>query len=94
MRPTDALLVIAGLAQPHHGTAYYADGWRFADDIRGQLLLLGYKATAKTVGIHLCRLAREDLPLFETRKVTRSNEYRVTQYGRTYLRNTLGAVSF
>jgi hypothetical protein len=94
MRPTEQLLVIAALANPHVGTAWDSDGWRFADDIRGQLARLGYETTSRLVGAHLHRLAREDLPLIETRRRLRVHEYRVTQYGKTFLRNTLGAASF
>lgn len=92
---TDPLLLVATLARPNYGRSYDSE-WKCADDIRGMLVSLGYETTAQVVASRLRRLSREKLPTIEVRQCAYGswNEYRVTQYGKTLLRNRIGMVSF
>lgn len=79
-KPTDQAIVLAA--------ALTGREWNAADEIRGMLKRLGFDPTTQQVAAWLTRIMRLDLPPFERQDRWGQNEYRVTQWGQTWLLNT------
>lgn len=79
--PSDDMIVLGALME--------GGLWRQAEDIASTLRRLGFVVSPQKMVGQLKRLEREDAAMFESKVIpwARLKEYRVTQYGRTQLRN-------
>lgn len=91
-RPSDLAIVVAALSFP-------AGKKRLsADELRVRLRSFGFEASTQQVAAWLRRMAREECPAFEvlhnwSEGGIGGNDYAVTQYGRTWVRNTLPGIA-
>lgn len=85
-KPPDLAVVLAVNGRPMRG----GDSWWGADEVRSRLRALGFEVTTQWVGGKLSRLAREKCPMVERGdQYVAYSVYRVTTFGRTYVRNLL-----
>jgi hypothetical protein len=80
-------LLIAARSFPRH---IPNDEWKFGDELRGRLVRLGHDLSSQKVTAMLKRMCAEDAPRFERRDTPwRDKQYRLTNWGRNELFNTL-----
>ncbi len=90
-QPPELVVTLAALPGRN---VYVADGgWLHADQVRAQLRLFGFDATAQQLAAWLGRMSRVDAPWVERRRDFAGYwQYRVTPYGRTDIENNLPAL--
>lgn len=67
-------------------------GWATSADVAAVTLGLGIHETTQQVASRLARMTRLELPPLASRAVPGGREYRVTNFGRTWVQNLLPAV--